>query len=61
MKKLVLAAMTMAALALAGCVAYAPYPGYAYPSYAPAPVYGTVDIGVGFGDGWHHDGWHHWR
>jgi hypothetical protein len=68
--------MAVATLALAGCVAYAPYPGYAYPGYgypgygypgyAPAPVYGSVDIGLGFGDGWRHDGWHregwhHWR
>jgi hypothetical protein len=66
MKKLALAAMLAVTLALPGCVGYAPYPGYAYPGYAPAPVYGTVDLGFGFGDGWghdgwHRDGWHHWR
>jgi hypothetical protein len=61
--------MALGALNLSGCV-YEPYPSYAgypgyYPGYYPAPAYGSVDVGVGFGGGWHdgwrHDGWHHWR
>jgi len=57
------------ALGLAGCVAYPdPYYGYGsgYPYYYGPPVTGSVYIGGGWHDGWHHrdwdhDGGHHWR
>jgi hypothetical protein len=56
------------AAGLSGCIYqpapgyYAGYPGYAAPAYpapvyAPAPYYGTLNLG--FGDGWHRGG--HWR
>jgi hypothetical protein len=65
-----LAAVVLAA-GLSGCIyqpapgyyaGYPAYPGYAapvYPApvYAPAPYYGTLNLG--FGDGWHRGG--RWR
>jgi hypothetical protein len=65
--------LTIALMGLSACV-YVPPPGYAYapdysyyPGYAYAPGYsypyyppvvGSVDLGFGFGGGWHH---RHWR
>jgi hypothetical protein len=63
--KTILRCTTAAAfLALAGCAAYPPEPGYATGYYA-APAYGEVyaypDIGFGWGGGWGywHHGWDH--
>jgi hypothetical protein len=56
------------AAAYAPAPVYAPYspPAYYYP--APAyPAYGSVNLGFGFGGGWHdrggwgERGWRHWR
>jgi hypothetical protein len=60
------------AVGLAGCAVYEPLPAVypAYPAYPPPgyyavpaypaypPVYGSVNLGFGFGGGWHHHRWH---
>jgi hypothetical protein len=50
-----IAALGLAGLSLAGCVYYPSGYGYGYAPgyYAPAPVYGAVVVGGGWGH-WHH-------
>jgi len=66
-RRLLAGAAALAAVSLAGCVAYpaAPYPAYAggYGYYAPGYVYGPpVGVAVGIGGGWR-GGWRggYWR